>query len=360
MKKLIYGLGLLIMTMSCNKSVASINTKQPEGNKETAKETIGNSPKIIDSLYVINVNDDVAEAYTSTEYDANSVVMSLGTKVYIIEKKTDWYTIWYKNLKSNTYSKLYIRPVNLAKPDKFLLSNADLPQIILSDDGQQPTEDNENKSITTTRDNAYEEVQQYATNINSNSLRLQLITKEEYLEKKKTSVDYIILDTLTYRKKNELLTLPCKEKEVIFADIKTDGKYEEYTYEGDFPEKNVYLLYCTIYDEGKYLFVDKTTGETTVYFDSFPIISPDKQNIACLNWNPYENLTGFTLYRDPKNRITLNLQFSKWLPDNRHKIFWGTDQCLYACIKTAKYLDQPFDEDLLQYIKITIPGLTNK
>ncbi|MCD8178544.1 MAG: hypothetical protein LUE98_14430 [Tannerellaceae bacterium] len=302
---------LLIFFLGCQNK--SQQTNSTENNRDTLEPqtsfqeiTIsGNEPEpiITDSTYLINTGDKYSYGlplkYEPNDESAEGSSVRLGEKLYIIEEKNDWLKVWanlHKDKTGNYYSEtvsgsLYIRKKFTGDIKHLFVSEEDLPVI-------------EN----------YTESKRY---ISQDTLSFLLITKEKYLNQKANAVSSIIYDTLNIKKTDGKLILPCAEQTVTFSDIdiyntERDESVKEYTYIGQIPLLNVYLIKGSYYESSDYFYIDKDSGEKTNSFEDFPVISPDGKYTVTLWGNPYQECTEFVLSKQVENK-NIRKHFSLYL-----------------------------------------------
>lgn len=324
--------------------------------KKTVKNI--NSQTIIDTLYVTRSHDNEKFGWINayTKPDDNSPtgdLLKVGTKVFLLERNGRWLTIsdstvWLEDSqfkiseKKQNYGKLYIHSDEAGKIDDLLLRNEDL-----------------NLTYSDTLIKNYTPI----VPADSGIVKMQLITKDEYLRKKETGTNFYIKDTLKYPKIKGSITIPCKTKNVTFTD-NSNSIYNHYNYIGEWVEKNAYLISGTYYGSSEYFFVSKATGDKIETFPNYPIISPDRKYIASIFWYLEEERSYFVVYKFADGPITklIGYDFISWLPlpghdDREVNYFWGADYNIYACVKSSRLAGQKSEANLLQYIKITIPRL---
>lgn len=160
----------------------------------------------------------------------------------------------------------------------------------------------------------------------------ELITKQEYLQKKKSRVDPVVYDTLSYPKKGGKLILPSAQKKNVFEDSPEDAEenYAAYAYRGHIPALQQFILEESAYESYEFTLIDMQTGERTVSMIDFPHVSPDGRHIIALYTNPYESSEDIELYRISGKKIerVVSLSFPHWMADSG-EIFFARDGYLY-------------------------------
>ncbi|MBE0390307.1 hypothetical protein [Flavobacterium sp. PL002] len=191
-------------------------------------------------------------------------------------------------------------------------------------------------------------------------LSLELIDKTLFDSKKNTAVNFLLTDTTEVKKVNGVIELNCKNKVVKFIDKPEDNDgMQLFNYEGQIEFLNKYLIIGSYYEGGDYIFVDKTSGETTTTFGDYPNISPDKKNIICINSNGYETTADLELYKISNNKVNnvMNVSFKKWMPlMENNEVFWSKDGYLYLSVHNVKtfWNEKGFYNNKYQYIRIKI------
>lgn len=193
----------------------------------------------------------------------------------------------------------------------------------------------------------------------SKFLKLELISKDIYEHKKSSAVKYLLADTSLYKMRNNTISLPCKNKTVVLTNKTNEVEaWEEYTYVGQLPILNAYLVKGLFYEELEYFLVDKITGEQTTYFGEFPFISPNKKFIIYLSSNPYDLNAEVGVYEIKNKKIQhlINLSFSNWMPDEQENIFWSNDGYLYlrANHPSVYWLEDGRVNTMWQYLRLKL------
>ena len=188
---------------------------------------------------------------------------------------------------------------------------------------------------------------------------LTLIDSATFHQQLKSAVTFIIYDTLSNKKQNGKTVLYCTQQLLRFVDDTTNVESQSiYTYIGQLPALDLYLVEGQFYEEMSYFFIDKQSGNTKATFSGMPYLSPDKKSIITLDSNPYEMLGELVLYQlNSDNTIThrASIYFDQWMPSPLGKIFWGADGNLYFNANTtATYWDETGNfPTRFDYIKLT-------
>jgi hypothetical protein len=164
-------------------------------------------------------------------------------------------------------------------------------------------------------------------------LKIELVSKKEYDAKKKTAVNYVT-NTDKIKKKKGVIILPCLKKKVKFVD-KPDNEEDrhEYTYIGQIPFLNQYIVGGMYWETLDYKLIDKTSGNETIALGSYPHVASDKKHIICIYANPYENTADLDLYsiKNGKIKPVVSVSFKNWMNTlEENKTFWSQDGYLYC------------------------------
>ena len=174
----------------------------------------------------------------------------------------------------------------------------------------------------------------------SKHLNISCVSYEEYEGAFRDKVDFLQKDTLTIVKKNGKLTFVCKHKTVYLKDDISelaDKHFDTtYTYLGNNPVLDQYVVLENTERAYAYILIDKTTGEKR-RFEKFPFLSVDKKYIINIG-RDYYNWEGIiSLYRiksiKPFEIDTLVNGNTKWWTTydfDKEPIFFSKNGFLYA------------------------------
>ncbi len=190
-------------------------------------------------------------------------------------------------------------------------------------------------------------------------LKFELIDKSLFESQQATGVNFLLEDTTAVVKVNGTIELKCTQKNKYYKDKDTDNDdMEHYTYVGQIPSLNKYLVTGSYWEAFDYKLIDKTSGEQTQSLVYYPHISPDQKYIICMSCNPYESTTDLELYSiaDQQTKLLMNASFNNWVQGyNKGDIFWSTDGYLYV---TASHMatmgDMDSDKIEKQYMRIKV------
>lgn len=298
--------------------------------------------------------DDVNESLTAFKYlYLCSVIDEVDEWYGILDSVcTEEFTDKENDCSIQVYRKVYIRKDATAPISDYKLTKEDF-------------------AIFTNESSKGDEVSE---SVSDDVMTFDLITQDEYEKQKKYSKDFVNHDTLSIRKTNGVLKLPCRNKTLTLKD--QDGIDAEpdniyiYTYIGKIDLLNAYLVYVEFFEEDGYNLYDRNTGKLLLTldsyptFDSYPIISSDKKYLATVYVNPFDFTSDFSLYQltdGMEIRPYYNFSFRKWSPygnttNHNNVYFWGRDNNIYVKtinmdISGIPYLDL---NEAVQYIRIKI------
>ena len=200
----------------------------------------------------------------------------------------------------------------------------------------------------------------------SKYLNISCVSYEEYEGAFRDKVDFLQKDTLTIVKKNGKLTFVCKHKTVYLKDDISelaDKHFDtSYTYLGNNPVLDQYVVLEDNERSLAYILIDKTTGEKR-RFEKFPFLSVDKKYIINIG-RDYYNWEGIiSLYRiksiKPFEIDTLVNGNTKWWTTydfDKEPIFFSKNGFLYAPMNVrSNFFDEHNNPNKQRmYIKIGI------
>ena len=200
----------------------------------------------------------------------------------------------------------------------------------------------------------------------SKYLNINQVSSEEYQEALKNKVDFLQRDTLAIVKKKGKLTFVCKQRTVYLKDDISElaDKHFDmiYTYLGNIPTIDQYLVLEDTERSLAYILIDKTTGEKR-RFDKFPFLSADKRYIINIGRDYYDKDRLISLYRiehiKPLKIDTLVEGYTKsWdvYDLDKEPIFFSKNDYLYAPMNVvSNFFDEHNNPDKQRiYIKIGI------
>ena len=200
----------------------------------------------------------------------------------------------------------------------------------------------------------------------SKHLNISCVSYEEYEGAFRDKVDFLQKDTLTIIKKNGKLTFVCKHKTVYLKDDISelaDKHFDTtYTYLGNNPVLDQYVVLENTERAYAYILIDKTTGEKR-RFEKFPFLSVDKKYIINIG-RDYYNWEGIiSLYRiksiKPFEIDTLVNGNTKWWTTydlDKEPIFFSKNGFLYAPMNVrSNFFDEHYNPNKQRmYIKVGI------
>ena len=200
----------------------------------------------------------------------------------------------------------------------------------------------------------------------SKYLNINQVSSEEYQEALKNKVDFLQRDTLAILKKKGKLTFVCKQRTVYLKDDISElaDKHFDmiYTYLGNIPTIDQYLVLEDTERSLAYILIDKTTGEKR-RFDKFPFLSADKRYIINIGRDYYDKDRLISLYRiehiKPLKIDTLVEGYTKsWdvYDLDKEPIFFSKNDYLYAPMNVvSNFFDEHNNPNKQRmYIKIGI------
>nr|WP_314679861.1 hypothetical protein [uncultured Capnocytophaga sp.] len=200
----------------------------------------------------------------------------------------------------------------------------------------------------------------------SKYLNINQVSSEEYQEALKNKVDFLQRDTLAIVKKKGKLTFVCKQRTVYLKDDISElaDKHFDmiYTYLGNIPTIDQYLVLEDTERSLAYILIDKTTGEKR-RFDKFPFLSADKRYIINIGRDYYDKDRLISLYRiehiKPLKIDTLVEGYTKsWdvYDLDKEPIFFSKNDYLYAPMNVvSNFFDEHNNPNKQRiYIKIGI------
>lgn len=200
----------------------------------------------------------------------------------------------------------------------------------------------------------------------SKHLSIDQISYEEYQEALGNKIDFLIEDTLAIVKKKGKLTFVCKQRTVYLKDDISElaDKHFDmiYTYLGNIPAIDQYVVLEDTERSLAYILIDKTTGEKR-RFEKFPFLSADKRYIINIGRDYYDRDRLISLYRiehiKPLKIDTLVEGYTKsWdvYDLDKEPIFFSKNDYLYAPMNVvSNFFDEHNNPNKQRmYIKIGI------
>ena len=200
----------------------------------------------------------------------------------------------------------------------------------------------------------------------SKYLNINQVFSEEYQEALKNKVDFLQRDTLAIVKKKGKLTFVCKQRTVYLKDDISElaDKHFDmiYTYLGNIPAIDQYVVLEDTERSLAYILIDKTTGEKR-RFEKFPFLSADKRYIINIGRDYYDKDRLISLYRiehiQPLKIDTLVEGYTKsWdvYDHDKEPIFFSKNDYLYAPMNVlSNFFDEHNNPNKQRmYIKIGI------
>lgn len=194
---------------------------------------------------------------------------------------------------------------------------------------------------------------------------IDLISYEEYQKAKKNGYFPLVKDTLAIKKKEGILSLPCRDTVVKLKDVEMTPQddLEYYEYLGEMQPIHQYLIAGNYYEAWDKFFIDKKTGHKTE-IESHPYLSPDGKYIVTLGVTEMGGATAIALYKVlSKEPFAIELVVSAWIrywvayeASKNRPTFFGEDGCLYVAIDALDSYEYNYKEEdkLCKYVRIKI------
>lgn len=190
-------------------------------------------------------------------------------------------------------------------------------------------------------------------------VKIELINKKLFLEKKKTAVIAIVTDTAKIKKTNGVINLPLRKGVKQFMDKDPfDETKQEFTYLGRVNFLKAYVLGGLYWEELDYKFISQKDGREIQSFGSFPYVSPNKKSIISIYDNPYTTEADFQLFSIHRKKpvAIFFASFKNWMPAPGGDMFWSADGCFYLpMLYSNEYWKEDGNyNDNFKYLKITV------
>lgn len=194
---------------------------------------------------------------------------------------------------------------------------------------------------------------------------IDLISYEEYQKAKKNGYFPLVKDTLAIKKKEGILSLPCRDTVVKLKDVEMTPQddLEYYEYLGEMQPIHQYLIAGNYYEAWDKFFIDKKTGHKTE-IESHPYLSPDGKYIVTLGVTEIGGATAIALYKVlSKEPFAIELVVSAWIrywvayeASKNRPTFFGKDGCLYVAMDALDSYEYNYKEEdkLCKYVRIKI------
>ena len=192
---------------------------------------------------------------------------------------------------------------------------------------------------------------------------IDLISYEEYQKAKKNGYFPLVKDTLSVKKEEWILTLPCRDTLVVFKDsaLRPEADREEYEYLGEMQPIHQYLIAGTYDEAWDKFFIDKRTGHRTALV-SYPYLSPNGKYIITLGETEMGGPTAIALYKilskDPfKMELVTVAGIRYWVAyenDKKRPTFFGKDGSLYVAMDLSGSYQYDKPDKPCKYVRIKI------
>ena len=194
---------------------------------------------------------------------------------------------------------------------------------------------------------------------------IDMISYETYQKAKKNGYFPLVKDTLAIKKKEGILSLPCRDTLVELKDVEMTPQddLEVYEYEGEMQPIHQYLIAGYYYEAGDKFFIDKRTGHETE-IESHPYLSPNGKYIITLGVTEMGGATAIALYKVlNKDPFAIELVVSAWIrywvayeASKNRPTFFGKDGCLYVAMDALDSYEYNYKEEdkPCKYLRIKI------
>ena len=194
---------------------------------------------------------------------------------------------------------------------------------------------------------------------------IDLISYEEYQKALGKGYFPLVKDTLAIKKKEGILSLPCRDTVVKLKDVEMTPQddLEYYEYLGEIQPIHQYLIAGYYYEAGDKFLIDKRTGHKTE-IESHPYLSPNGKYIITLGVTEMGGATAIALYKVlSKDPFAIELVVSAWIrywvayeASKNRPTFFGKDGCLYVAMDALDSYEYNYKEEdkLCKYVRIKI------
>ena len=192
---------------------------------------------------------------------------------------------------------------------------------------------------------------------------IDLISYEAYQKAKKKGYFPLVKDTLAIKKKEGILSLPCRDTLVELKDVEMTPQddLEVYEYEGEMQPIHQYLIAGYYYEAGDKFFIDKRTGHETE-IESHPYLSPNGKYIITLGVTEMGGPTAIALYKVlNKDPFAIELVVSAWIrywvayeASKNRPTFFGKEGCLYVAMDLSDSYQYDKPDNICKYVRIKI------
>ena len=191
---------------------------------------------------------------------------------------------------------------------------------------------------------------------------IDLISYEAYQKAKKKGYFPLVKDTLTIKKKEGILSLPCRDTLVELKDVEMTPQddLEVYEYEGEIQPIHQYLIAGKA---GYKFLIDKRTGHKTE-IESHPYLSPNGKYIITLGMTEMGGATAIALYKVlNKEPFAIEFVASAWISywvayeaSKNRPTFFGKDGSLYVAMDALDSYEYNYKEEdkPCKYVRIKI------
>ena len=188
------------------------------------------------------------------------------------------------------------------------------------------------------------------------------ISYEAYQKARKNGYFPLVKDTLAIKKKEGILSLPCRDTLVELKDVEMTPQddLEVYEYEGEIQPIHQYLIAGKA---GYKFLIDKRTGHKTE-IESHPYLSPNGKYIITLGMTEMGGATAIALYKVlNKEPFAIEFVASAWISywvayeaSKNRPTFFGKDGSLYVAMDALDSYEYNYKEEdkPCKYLRIKI------
>lgn len=174
-------------------------------------------------------------------------------------------------------------------------------------------------------------------------LKMELITKDEFINERKNTISYLISDIEMFPKKNGITTLPFPGGNAQYVDVNPElASMREFYYRGHYNNPDLYLMYVQYYEAGcSYWLIDKSDSGRKADFPSLPIFTPDKKTIISVAFDPYsDSHCELKLCSINGSIITkvFQAEFVNWAPSAEEQGYMSSDGSFRIPVINSKFV----------------------
>lgn len=168
---------------------------------------------------------------------------------------------------------------------------------------------------------------------------IEIIDRNTFVINRNMAVDFLTVDTASFRKTNGILSLPALNGTITLKDDLSDNEnHKEYAYLGQIKPLDMYLISATFWEDWNYTLFDKNKGKKAQSFIGVPYLSADHKHIVCMEVDSFEGVANIGLYAVSSDEQTsekyidpvVEMYVKSWIPiTTKDNMYWSTDGYLY-------------------------------